>query len=292
MSHAGTGETLCFIGAGNIATALVRGFLSAGLVPASAVRAACPSAGRAGSSSSALAALGVSVHADNAAAAAGASIVFFAVKPHLLEAAVVSCRGALGEGAVVVSLASGVGSGTLQRWLGPYRLRPIVRVMPNTPTGVGQGAAGMAPGENGLAGEAELARVARLFAAVGVVHAVKEAQLDAVTGLSGSGPAFICILIEALADGGVAAGLPRAVALSLATQLVKGTATMVQETGLHPGVLKDAVASPGGTTIAGLHALETAGFRGALMSAVIAAARRATELANQPTAAPQQQPPQ
>ena len=212
--------------------------------------------------------------------------------PHLLEAAVVSCRGALAEGAVIVSLASGVSSGTLQRWLGPYRLRPIVRVMPNTPTGVGQGAAGMAPGENGLAGEAELARVARLFAAVGVVHAVKEAQLDAVTGLSGSGPAFICILIEALADGGVAAGLPRAVALSLATQLVKGTATMVQETGLHPGVLKDAVASPGGTTIAGLHALETAGFRGALMSAVIAAARRATELANQPTAAPQQQPPQ
>ena len=261
----------------------MRGFVAAGLVSSASVRAACPSAGQAGSSSAALAALGVRTFSDNASAVDGASIVFFAVKPHLLEAAAASCRGALAEGALIVSLASGVSSATLQRWLGPYRLRAIIRVMPNTPTGVRQGAAGIAPGENGLAGAAELARVARLFAAVGVVHTVKETQLDAVTGLSGSGPAFICVLIEALADGGVAAGLPRAVAMSLATQLVKGTATMVQETGLHPGVLKDAVASPGGTTIAGLHALEVAGFRGALMSAVIAAAKRATELAQQPT---------
>ena len=138
-----------------------------------------------------------------------------------------------------------------------------------------------------LATPAHVARAARLLAAVcGVVHVVSEPQLDAVCGLSGSGPAFVCLLIEALADGGVAAGLPRATALSLAVQLVKGTATLVQASGAHPAQVKDAVASPGGTTIAGIHALETGGFRGAAMSAVIAAARRATELARQPAATP------
>ena len=158
-----------------------------------------------------------------------------------------------------------------------------MRAMPNTPSAVRAGAAALAPGDNGLAGPAELARASRLLSAVApVVHIVTEKQLDAVTGLSGSGPAFVCLFIEALADGGVAAGLPRAVAASLAAQLVRGTATLVQESGAHPAQVKDGVASPGGTTIAGIHALEVAGFRGACMSAVLAAARRATELGDQP----------
>jgi pyrroline-5-carboxylate reductase len=236
-------------------------------------------------------------------------MIVFAVKPMMMEAALFSCREVIPADALVVSVAAGITSDQIQSWLGAGRQRAIVRAMPNTPTAVGQGACGICSGSNGLAGAEHLARVERLFSAAGVVHTVKESQMDAVTGLSGSGPAFICLVIEALADGGVAAGLPRPVALSLATQLVrrlvttaesrdalarclphvfrilnsssvqvKGTATLVQETGQHPGVLKDSVTSPGGTTIAGIHSLEKAGLRGALMSAVVAATKRAAEL--------------
>jgi pyrroline-5-carboxylate reductase len=148
--------------------------------------------------------------------------------------------------------------------------------MPNTPCLVGASAAGFAAGPT--ATPEDVALVAKLFNAVGKAFPVPEHLLDAVTGLSGSGPAFVYVLIEALADGGVRVGLPRDVALALAAQTVLGSAKMVLETGKHPGELKDAVASPGGTTIAGLHALERAGFRAAAMDAVEAAANRAAEL--------------
>lgn len=297
-----------------MAGAIITGLVTKGILPAASIRASSPSGPNAE-----LRGLGIVATRDNAEAVAGATIVIFAVKPLLMEAAVVSCRDVIAENTIVVSVAAGVTSTQIQGWLGEARPRAIVRAMPNTPTAVGEGACGICPGANGLATAEHVFRVQRLFSAAGVVHAVKESQMDAITGLSGSGPAFVCLVIEALADGGVAAGLPRPVALSLATQLVsyvlcacrhnhmrtpstldseevsfytlfqlrprprffaqvKGTATLVQATGQHPAVLKDNVASPGGTTIAGIHALETGGLRGTLMSAVVAATKRATEL--------------
>jgi pyrroline-5-carboxylate reductase len=149
--------------------------------------------------------------------------------------------------------------------------------MPNTPCLVGASASGYAPADT--ATPDDVAMVDRLFNAVGRAFRVPEGLLDAITGLSSSGPAFVYVMIEALSDGGVRMGLPRDIATTLAAQTVFGSAKMVLETGLHPGVLKDMVASPGGTTIAGLHALERGGLRAALMDAVEAATRRATELA-------------
>jgi pyrroline-5-carboxylate reductase len=148
--------------------------------------------------------------------------------------------------------------------------------MPNTPCLVGASAAGYSPAETATA--EDIAVVDRLLNAVGRAYRLSETLLDAVTGLSGSGPAFVAVMIEALADGGVRMGLPRDVSLNLAAQTVLGTAKMILEAGLHPAVLKDMVASPGGTTIAGLHALEQAGFRAALIDAVEAATCRAAEL--------------
>src|SRR5262249_43716710 len=152
----------------------------------------------------------------------------------------------------------------------------LIRVMPNTPCLLGASASGYSPGDSATADDVAL--VQRLLDAVGKAFRLPEHLLDAVTGLSGSGPAFVYVMIEALSDGGVRMGLPRDVATALAAQTVLGAARMVLETGMHTGALKDMVASPGGTTIAGLHALERRGVRGALIDAVEAATRRATEL--------------
>lgn len=152
----------------------------------------------------------------------------------------------------------------------------IIRVMPNTPALVGEAMSAIAP--NQLVTEAHLNQALELFQAIGKVITIPESQMDAVTGLSGSGPAFVAIMIEALADGGVASGLPRAIALELAIQTVLGTAELIKQKNLHPAILKDQVTSPGGTTIAGVNALEKHGFRSAVMSAVIAAYQRSQEL--------------
>ena len=159
----------------------------------------------------------------------------------------------------------------------PFRVFRCFRgAMPNTPATVGAGMTAIAPGTS--AKEEQIEQAKKIFNAVGEVVEVAESSIDAVTGLSGSGPAFVALAIEALADGGVASGLPRAIALQLATQTVLGTATLVKETGMHPGVLKDQVTSPGGTTIAGVAKLESVGFRSALIEAVKTAAERSREL--------------
>ena len=205
-------------------------------------------------------------------AIAGADVVILAVKPDVVAKAAKE-GGSAWRGRLVMSVAAGISLAKLTPWFGGDRL---IRVMPNTPCLVGQGASayccapGVTPEDRALAQS--------MLSAVGWAGEVDEKLMDAVTGLSGSGPAYVCVAIEALADGGVLAGLPRDLALTLATQTVLGTAMMVAQTGQHPAALKDAVASPGGTTIAGLRALEQNGVRSAFIEAVAAASDRSREL--------------
>lgn len=221
------------------------------------------------------AASGAAAHDDNRAVVARSDVLVLAVKPQNMPHLLADIRDAVGGQHLVVSIAAGVRLQPLREGLGPGPR--LARVMPNAPCLVGSSASGFALEAH--ASEADRQLVRELLAAVGRAFEVPEPLLDAVTGLSGSGPAFVFLAIEALADGGVAAGLPRSVALELAAQTVRGAAEMVLATGQHPGSLKDRVASPGGTTIAGLAVLESRGFRGALIEAVQAAARRASELA-------------
>ncbi len=260
-----------FLGAGKMATALARGWIEAGLTSAAHVVASDPvAAARDGFT----AATGARATADNREVVRQSDVLVLAVKPQSMAPLLAEARPLLAERHLIVSIAAGITLKQLADGLGPNRR--LVRVMPNTPCLVGASAAGYAPGESATADD--VAMVDRLMNAVGKAFRVPEALLDAVTGLSGSGPAFVYVMIEALSDGGVRVGLPRDVATALAAQTVLGSAKMVLETGLHPGVLKDQVTSPGGTTIAGLHALERGGLRAALIDAVEAATRRATEL--------------
>ncbi|MBI3839090.1 MAG: pyrroline-5-carboxylate reductase [Planctomycetia bacterium] len=264
-------QTIGFVGAGQMARALASGFVKAGLIEGHKIVAADPVP----------AALEAMRHAvpgarglnDNASVAKAADVLFLATKPQQIATALAALRSVAGPDKLVISIAAGVTLSTLSASLGEARL---VRVMPNTPCLIGQSASGYCLGPRTTEADGQL--VARLLSAVGHAFAVDEKLLDAVTGLSGSGPAFVYVMIEALSDGGVRMGLPRDVATALAAQTVRGAAEMVLQTGEHPSVLKDRVASPGGTTIAGLQALETGGLRGTLMAAVEAATRRSIEL--------------
>ena len=229
---------------------------------------------------------GIENTASNLEVAAATEVLFLAIKPQVfetvaLELAVADDRtqGNNGETAntkseaLVVSILAGV---PLSKLEAAFPGRGVLRVMPNTPATVGAGMSAIAPGKFVRSADLELVR--RIFQAVGEVVEVPENMLDAVTGLSGSGPGYVAILIEALTDGGVCAGLPRAIASQLALQTVFGTAKLLQETGMHPAELKDRVTSPGGTTIAGIAKLESSGFRSALIEAVKAACLRSQEL--------------
>jgi pyrroline-5-carboxylate reductase len=260
-----------FLGAGKMATALAKGFVNARLVKAGQLVAADPFAAArehfAGET-------GAKVFATNLEAARAAGVLILATKPDQVAAALGEIAGAFGPRHLLISIAAGVTIARLEGAL-PAGAR-VIRVMPNTPALVGAGASGFATGKHSTAADAALAQ--KLLSAVGVALPVKESLLDAVTGLSGSGPAYVYQFIEALSDGGVAAGLPRDVATRLAAQTVLGGAKMVLETGQHPGALKDQVTSPGGTTIEGLHELEKGRLRATIMNAVRAATEKSKKL--------------
>ena len=228
----------------------------------------------------AAASIGAHVLNSNAQAAKTGDFIFLAVKPQILSNVLAEISPAMkkrinnGDAPVLVSMAAGWSIEKIQGVI--TEKIPVVRIMPNTPVLIGKGVIAMtASPETPQEKSNELKNI---LGGAGIVDQIDEHYMDAVTGLSGSGPAFICLYIEALADGGVRAGLPRDKALRYATQTVLGTAAMIQETGKHPGELKDMVTSPGGTTIAGIVALEDGAFRSTVIKAVEAAWKRSTEL--------------
>ncbi len=260
------------IGCGKMGTALVQGAIRSGVVAAADVVGCDPYE----TSREAFANVtGARVTTDVAAVAMASDVLLFCTKPQDIAGALREVSNLVaGQSRLVISIAAGVTLAALEAAAADnFR---IIRAMPNTPALVGHGAAAYCLGTRATADDAKSADA--LLAAVGLAVQVPEKLMDAVTGLSGSGPAYIYVAIEALADGGVKAGLPRADAIRLAAQTVLGSAAMVLETGEHPAALKDMVTSPGGTTIAGLAALERNGFRSALIEAVGDAARRAAEL--------------
>ncbi|PLX82785.1 MAG: pyrroline-5-carboxylate reductase, partial [Desulfuromonas sp.] len=211
---------------------------------------------------------------DNKELVSRSEIVLLAVKPQVVQAVVGEMAPAFSDDNLLVSILAGVTTERLEVLLGGSPR--VVRTMPNTPALVGAGAAALCSGK--YAREDDLTLACSIFESLGAAKVVSEEQMDAVTGLSGSGPAYVYTIIEALADGGVQQGLPRDVAHALAVQTVYGAAKMVKDTGSHPAALRDQVCSPGGTTISGVRALEDGGVRAALMAAVSAAAKRSREL--------------
>lgn len=217
--------------------------------------------------------LGVNTGSDGAAAVKNADVVLIAVKPGIVESVLKQISVAL-KSQLVISIAAGVKLCSIEPKL-PEGIG-VVRIMPNTPCRIGAGAIGFSRGKHATDGQVNVAK--QIFEAVGVAFEVPEKLLDAVTGLSGSGPAYVYMMIEALSDAGVRVGLPRNISLKLSAQTVLGSAKVVMQENEHPAKLKDQVTSPGGTTIAGVDALEQAGFRSALIEAVKAATKRSEEL--------------
>jgi len=257
------------IGAGRMAGALVRGLVEAGVCASSEVVVADPvQAAR----EQLAAAVGGRAASTNAEAVADADVILLCVKPNDVAAALTACGSGL-SGKLLLSIVTGWSIAALKEHAPGAR---VIRAMPNTPAQVSAGATAYAGDSS--ASEGDLALAGSILGAVGVAIAVSEKQLDAVTGLSGSGPAYIFLVMEALSDGGVAAGLPRQLATQLATQTVLGAAKLAIETGEHPAILREAVTSPGGTTAAGLGVLEASAVRSAFAEAVLAAAARAEEL--------------
>jgi pyrroline-5-carboxylate reductase len=265
------GKTIGFLGAGNMAEALVKGLLRAGVAAPQEILCTDRRRDRLDELAQRY---GVRTSTDNRAAAQEASVVVLSVKPQVMNKLLAEIAPALDATKLVVSIAAGVPLAAIERQVG-HGVR-LVRTMPNTPALVGAGATAISAGEH--ATEADMAQARALFDAVGRTVVVDESLLDAVTGLSGSGPAYVFLVIEALSDAGVKVGLDRRTSQDLAAQTVLGSAKLLIETGEHPGRLKDQVTSPGGTAIAGLHTLEAGGLRTTLMNAVEAATRRSHEL--------------
>jgi pyrroline-5-carboxylate reductase len=276
---------LGFIGGGKMAAALIKGVLKSGICTPAEIAVSdvhAPTAEKLRGET------GVMIAASTAEVVGASEVIVLAVKPGDALAAIQGATsqqmessmrwawqgGGGKETKLLISIVAGLSIASLEKAAGD-KLR-IIRVMPNTPALVLAGASGFATGTQATDADAEIAQ--KIFGGVGLAVRVKESLLDAVTGLSGSGPAYVYTIIEALADGGVLMGLPRDLALQLAAKTVAGAAEMVMQTGMHPAALRDQVASPGGTTIAGIEALEAGGLRAALIAAVRVASQRSVAL--------------
>lgn len=263
-----------FVGAGNMGEALIRGLLVAKVFSPKSVLISDPRKKR---SADLVKKYGVKKAAGNRELVAGSDIVVLSVKPQKVNAVLREVNAVLDRSRLVISVAAGVSLFQIEsRLRAPARL---VRAMPNTPALVGEGATAVCFGHMATAADKKL--VARIFGAVGRAVELEETLMDAVTGLSGSGPAYVFSMIQGLADGGVREGLPRETALELAAQTVLGAARLVLETGTHPHLLRDQVASPGGTTIQGIGVLQETGFEGMVMEAVRAATEKSRQLSGQ-----------
>jgi pyrroline-5-carboxylate reductase len=268
---------IAFVGGGTMAEAFIRGLLGKGLASPGQVVVGEPLAPRRDYLARELS---IRTTADNAAAARDAEIVVLAVKPQAATAALAPLQGALREGVLVISIMAGVRLGALQTMLG---VPAIVRVMPNTPAQVGEGICAWTKTPAVSDEQAALARA--ILSSLGEeVLLSDEDQVDMATALSGSGPAYVFLFIEALIDAGVQMGLARPIAEKLALQTVHGSASYAQQSALHLAVLRNMVTSPGGTTAEGLYALERGGLRATLVEAVLAAYRQARRLGGNETA--------
>jgi pyrroline-5-carboxylate reductase len=262
------GKRLAVIGCGSMGSAVVRGLLKVKWAPASQLAASHPRRAAALSKE-----LGIEVVASNRKAAEGAQVVVLAVKPQILPEVLAELAGAVDPKALVLSMAAGVKTRTIEEALPGTA---VVRSMPNLAATIGMGSTAIAPGAHATKQHVALAR--QVFEAMGVVEEVPERLMDAVTGLSGTGPMYVFHLVEAMADAGVKVGLGRDVATRLALQTLIGSAHLARDSHLHSAALKDQVTSPGGTAIAALHVLRREGFQAIVMDAVEAATRRAAEL--------------
>lgn len=262
--------TVGFIGAGRMAQAMIRGFISTGVIEPANITASDNDRRMLNCVKD----LGIQTTQCNQDLVSKSRLIVLAVKPHIVRPVLQEVSEKISKEKIIVSIAAGIPISAIEKEL-PAGSR-VIRVMPNTPALVQAAASVLAPGKSVEPGDSDI--VVELLKSIGICEPGSEKLLDAVTGLSGSGPAYAFTAIEALSDGGVKMGLPRDLATKLAAQTLLGAAKMVLESGQHPGELKDQVCSPGGTTIAAVHKLEKAGFRAALIDAVEAATQRAQEL--------------
>jgi len=261
------GKRLAVLGVGTMGAALLKGLAASGL--------AITGTAKRGASKARIEELGATYEQDNAQAAAGAEIVVIATKPQVVPQVLQQIKDSIQPGTLVISIAAGVPTSRMEADLPEGT--PVIRVMPNTPSVLGAGMSVLAPGAN--ASEEDMALAEALFVALGRTAILEEHHMDAVTGLSGSGPAYVYLVIESLAEAGVKVGIPRDTSTLLAAQTVLGAARMVLELGAHPALLKDAVTTPAGCTVDGLMELEEGKLRVTLLKAVVKATERSRELA-------------
>ena len=264
-------KNIMLIGGGNMGSALIKGILKANLTSPERITVVDVHTGKLGELSSECR---VQVDTQPGPHMAAAEVIILAIKPQVLNDVVDSLRDSIRSEQLVISILAGVETTYIRDRLG--KKNPVIRVMPNIAATVDAAASALAGCDPVTEEDYQVAEA--IFGAVGTVARVEEDLLDAVTGLSGSGPAYIYMVIEALCDGGVKMGLPRNVAMTLATQTVLGAAKLVRETGEHPATLRDQVTTPGGTTISAVHELEERGLRAMLISAVVTATERSQEL--------------